>query len=207
MSLIDRMQTRRDILCSGPSPRRLLCWTGSACSTLAHPSTCESGEPGSLGPDGGKGGVARREPLSGNTGRDMDPANPLTKWHWIVELARKKPGTVLFSLNHVIDFEWMREAYIRTRKDGATGIDGVTAQEYEANLEANLKDPRRQTARRNRSTFSASPPRGESRGRARTWCGKRRPKVDLPARWLRSRNGAGPTGIGLHANSTPGCLR
>jgi RNA-directed DNA polymerase len=70
----------------------------------------------------------------------MDPANLLTKWHWIVELARKKPGTVLFSLNHVIDFEWMREAYIRTRKDGATGIDGATAQEYEANLEANLRD-------------------------------------------------------------------
>jgi RNA-directed DNA polymerase len=70
----------------------------------------------------------------------MNPANLLTKWHWIVELARKKPGTVLFSLNHVIDFEWMREAYIRTRKDGATGIDGVTAEDYEANLEANLKD-------------------------------------------------------------------
>jgi len=69
----------------------------------------------------------------------MDPANLLTKWHWIVELARKKPGTVLYSLNHVIDFEWMREAYIRTRKDGATGIDGVTAQDYEANLEANLR--------------------------------------------------------------------
>jgi len=68
----------------------------------------------------------------------MDPANLLTKWHWIVELARKKPGTVLFSRNHVIDFEWMREAYMWTRKDGATGIDGVTAQEYEANLEATL---------------------------------------------------------------------
>jgi len=27
----------------------------------------------------------------------MDPANLLTKWHWIVELARKKLGTVLFS--------------------------------------------------------------------------------------------------------------
>ena len=70
----------------------------------------------------------------------MDPANLLTKWHWIVELARKKVGMVLFSLNHVIDFEWMREAYIRTRKDGATGIDGVTARDYEANLEANLRD-------------------------------------------------------------------
>jgi retron-type reverse transcriptase len=70
----------------------------------------------------------------------MDPANLLTKWYWIVELAKRKLGTVLFSLNLVIDFEWMREAHIRTRKDGATGIDGVTAQEYEANLETNLRD-------------------------------------------------------------------
>jgi hypothetical protein len=45
---------------------------------------------------------------------------------------------VLFLLHHVIGFEWMREAYWLTRKDGATGIDGVTAVEYEANLEANL---------------------------------------------------------------------
>jgi RNA-directed DNA polymerase len=70
----------------------------------------------------------------------MDPANLLTKRHWIVELARRKPGGVLYSLNHAIDFEWMREAYLRTRKDGATGIDGVTAADYEANLEANLRD-------------------------------------------------------------------
>lgn len=79
------------------------------------------------------------EPVAGNTGRDMDPANLLTKRHWIVELARKKPGEVLFSLHHVIDFEWMREAYWLTRKDGATGIDGATAKDYEANLEANLR--------------------------------------------------------------------
>ncbi len=32
----------------------------------------------------------------------------------------------------------MREAYRRTRKDGATGIDGVTAADYEKDLEANL---------------------------------------------------------------------
>jgi group II intron reverse transcriptase/maturase len=47
---------------------------------------------------------------------------------------------VLFSLHHVIDLEWMQEAHDLTRKDGATGIDGVTAAEYEANLEANLVD-------------------------------------------------------------------
>ena len=46
----------------------------------------------------------------------------------------------LSSLHHVIDLDWMREAYRLTRKDGAPGIDGVTAADYEANLEANLLD-------------------------------------------------------------------
>jgi retron-type reverse transcriptase len=47
---------------------------------------------------------------------------------------------VLTSLHHLIDLEWMNEAYRLTRKDGAPGIDGVTATDYEANLEANLLD-------------------------------------------------------------------
>ena len=34
----------------------------------------------------------------------------------------------------------MREAYRLTRKDGAPGIDGVTAVDYAKNLEANLLD-------------------------------------------------------------------
>jgi RNA-directed DNA polymerase len=63
-----------------------------------------------------------------------------TKRQWIAELARTKPGTALHSLHHVIDLDWMREAYRLTRKDGAPGIDGVTAADYEANLEANLVD-------------------------------------------------------------------
>jgi RNA-directed DNA polymerase len=70
----------------------------------------------------------------------MNPTNLSTKRQWIAELARRKPGTVLFSLHHVIDLEWMQEAYELTRKDGARGIDGMTAAEYEANLEANLVD-------------------------------------------------------------------
>jgi RNA-directed DNA polymerase len=70
----------------------------------------------------------------------MDPANLSTKRQWIAELARKKPGTALFLLHHVIDLEWMHAAYEFTRKDGATGIDGVTAADYEVNLQANLVD-------------------------------------------------------------------
>ncbi len=47
---------------------------------------------------------------------------------------------MLTSLHHLIDLEWMLEAYRLTRKDGAPGIDGMTAADYEANLEANLVD-------------------------------------------------------------------
>jgi len=70
----------------------------------------------------------------------MDPTNLSTKRQRIAELARKKPGTALFLLHHVIDLEWMQEAYALTRKDGAPGIDGVTAADYEANLEVKLLD-------------------------------------------------------------------
>jgi RNA-directed DNA polymerase len=61
-----------------------------------------------------------------------------TKRRQIAELAKKMPGKALFSLNHYIDLEWMREAYRRTRKDGAPGVDGQTAQAYAADLDANL---------------------------------------------------------------------
>ena len=70
----------------------------------------------------------------------MSPANLSTKRRWIAELARSKRATALTLLHHLIDLEWMYEAYELTRKDGATGIDGVTADAYEANLEANLLD-------------------------------------------------------------------
>jgi retron-type reverse transcriptase len=43
------------------------------------------------------------------------------------------------SLAYLMDIEWLREAYRRTRKDGAVGIDGMTARAYEADLEGNLQ--------------------------------------------------------------------
>ena len=70
----------------------------------------------------------------------MSLTNLSTKRQRIAELARTKRGVALSTLHHVIDLEWMKEAYRLTRKDGAPGIDGVTAADYEANLEANLLD-------------------------------------------------------------------
>jgi len=45
----------------------------------------------------------------------------------------------LTSLNHHLDLAWLREAYRRTRKDGAVGVDGQTAAAYEEHLEENLR--------------------------------------------------------------------
>lgn len=45
---------------------------------------------------------------------------------------------VFTTLAHHIDLEWLREAHRRTRKDGAVGVDGETAESFAANLEGNL---------------------------------------------------------------------
>jgi len=46
---------------------------------------------------------------------------------------------LLTTLAHHIDVNWLREAHRRTRKDGALGIDGQSAQEYAEHLEENLQ--------------------------------------------------------------------
>jgi RNA-directed DNA polymerase len=53
-------------------------------------------------------------------------------------MARTHRDRAFASLHHVLDLDWMLEAYRTTRKDGATGIDGVAAAEYAEKLEANL---------------------------------------------------------------------
>ena len=45
----------------------------------------------------------------------------------------------LTSLAYLMDIDWLKEAYQRTRKDGPAGVDGVTAEQYEQDLEGNLQ--------------------------------------------------------------------
>ena len=65
--------------------------------------------------------------------------NISTKLERIAKRARQMPGVALTTLAHHIDLEWLNEAYRRTRKDGAVGVDGQTAAEYAVNLQDNLK--------------------------------------------------------------------
>jgi RNA-directed DNA polymerase len=61
-----------------------------------------------------------------------------TRLQRIADLAREAPERAFLSLAHHIDVEFLREAFRRTRKDGATGVDGQTGKDYEERLEENL---------------------------------------------------------------------
>jgi RNA-directed DNA polymerase len=62
-----------------------------------------------------------------------------TRLERIAKLAKERPNVALTTLAHHIDVDWLREAYRRTRKDGAPGIDGQDAKQYAEHLEGNLK--------------------------------------------------------------------
>lgn len=67
------------------------------------------------------------------------PGEVSTKLQRIAELARQMPDRALTSLAYRIDIDWLKEAYRRTRKDGASGVDGPTAEQYAADLDAHLE--------------------------------------------------------------------
>ena len=62
-----------------------------------------------------------------------------TKQERIATLAKQSPLMAFTSLAYLMDIDWLKEAYRRTRKDGAVGVDGVTAEDYERDLEGNLQ--------------------------------------------------------------------
>ncbi len=75
----------------------------------------------------------------GNTDESSSSGKVSTRLNRIAELARQMPGKALTTLAHHIDKDFLWEAYRQVHKSGATGVDGVTAEEYEANLEMNLE--------------------------------------------------------------------
>lgn len=79
------------------------------------------------------------EPLEGNMPGALEPDPVSTKQQRIAELAQQTPPMGFFSLAHHIDLRWLYEAYLRVRPDGATGVDGQTAQDYGAHLGDNLR--------------------------------------------------------------------
>lgn len=63
-----------------------------------------------------------------------------TKRERIAKNARNMPEVSFTALAHHIDGWWLREAAELVRRDGATGVDGITAGKYGRNLEKNLEE-------------------------------------------------------------------
>lgn len=100
-------------------------------------STAEDGE---LAPgDPAEGRCCRTtEPSKGKTKGRPSPVPVSTRLRRIAELARGAPSMAFTSLSQHIDVPLLREAFARTRRDGAPGVDGQTADHYQRDLEANL---------------------------------------------------------------------
>lgn len=100
-------------------------------------STYEAGEPSRGTPS--REGVRRvAEPLEGKAPEQRAPISVATKLERIAMRARERPQETITALNHFIDVEWLKEAHARTRKDGASGVDRVTAQAYAVDLDENV---------------------------------------------------------------------
>jgi hypothetical protein len=57
----------------------------------------------------------------------------------IAELAKQAPSMSFTNLAQHIDYYTLYMAFLRTRKDGAVGVDGQTAEAYAENLRGNLE--------------------------------------------------------------------
>jgi len=86
-----------------------------------------------------EGGAVLLEPLEGKMQGTSGPESISTGLQRVAKVSREAPEMVWTTLAHHIDLELLKEAYRLTRKDGAVGVDGQSAKEYEENLEVNLR--------------------------------------------------------------------
>ena len=97
-----------------------------------------------------------------------------TKLSRLREQAEEHPERVFTTLHHLMDVEFLLEAYNGLRKDAAAGVDEVTAEAYEVDLRGNLAELRRRV---HEGQYRAQPVR-------RVWIekedGKQRP-LGIPA--------------------------
>ena len=61
-----------------------------------------------------------------------------TKLNRVTEMAKRWPELQFRTLAHLINAEMLSWSYRELRKDAAAGVDGVTARDYEQNLEENI---------------------------------------------------------------------
>src|SRR5207244_2412073 len=94
----------------------------------------------SEGTQSSKGRRRSKEPFGGKMVEISDSEVISTRAERIAKLAKQAPSMVIKTLAHHLDVTWLREAYRRTRKRGAVGVDKQTSESYAQDLERNLAD-------------------------------------------------------------------
>ena len=78
--------------------------------------------------------------LDGKTGDTLRSLTVTPKLQRMAAQAARDPERVFTTLAHLIDEDFLREAYRHPSTSSAPGIDGVTAQTYAEHLDENLRD-------------------------------------------------------------------
>jgi hypothetical protein len=92
------------------------------------------------GPSGAKGVSVEQELQEGTmSAKRRQGENMSPRLLRVAERAKRDPKARLYSLARLIDEEALERAFRRIRKDAAVGVDGITKEEYEQNLEGNLR--------------------------------------------------------------------
>lgn len=103
------------------------------------------GKPANMGkcvpsdPCPSEGEVGHNERGGGTAWGDRTPESVSTKLHRITEMAKRDAKFVFTNLMHLIDENFLWEAHRLVRKDGASGVDGETAQSYAEALGQNIR--------------------------------------------------------------------
>jgi RNA-directed DNA polymerase len=104
----------------------------------AFHTTDEAGEPPSAGSLWRKGKAISSQPQEGNMQETQSSDDMSTSLLRLATLGRTHPQRCFTNLNQYLTQDLLEVAYYQTRQDGATGIDGQTAQDYGQHLQANL---------------------------------------------------------------------
>ncbi len=91
------------------------------------------------GPGRAEGGPCRDELQRGNMSDAQTSTNLSPKLMKVAERAKRDPEARLLALAYLMDEELLKEAFGRIRKDAAVGVDGVTKEEYGAQLDDNIR--------------------------------------------------------------------
>ena len=90
---------------------------------------------------GGEKGIAGTRSGAGATSAGHGTGQQMsTRLASITQRARENPKYVFITLAHMLSEDFLEESFRMLKREAASGIDGVTVKEYEANLKENIKD-------------------------------------------------------------------